>query len=231
MVQFGLLSGIGRGILVGVTTTTLDHAAVDESNADTAAKRVLLLKPRGFCAGVVRAVDIVKIALETFGAPIYARKEIVHNSYVVNDLAEKGAIFVNELDEVPEGKRVIYSAHGVSPAVRQRAKERGLKVVDATCPLVTKVHVEAIKFAKQGYSLVLVGHRDHEEVEGTQGEAPDVTQVVSTVREVANLVVPDPNRVAYLTQTTLSLDEARDMIQALKNKFPNIVGPHSQDIC
>ena len=212
-----------------VNTTTIDPIA--SSSADTAAKRVLLLKPRGFCAGVVRAVDIVKIALETFGAPIYVRKEIVHNSYVVNDLAEKGAIFVNELDEVPEGKRVIYSAHGVSPAVRQRAKERGLKVVDATCPLVTKVHVEAIKFAKQGYSLVLVGHRDHEEVEGTQGEAPNVTQVVSTIEEVEALVVPDPNMVAYLTQTTLSLDEAKYMIEALKKKFPKIVGPHAQDIC
>ncbi len=194
-------------------------------------KRVLLLKPRGFCAGVVRAVDIVKIALDTFGAPIYVRKEIVHNSYVVDDLRQKGAIFVNELDEVPEGKRVIYSAHGVSPAVRERAKERGLKVIDATCPLVTKVHVEAIKFAKQGHSLVLVGHRDHEEVEGTQGEAPDVTQVVSTVEEVDRLVVPDPERVAYLTQTTLSLDEAKYMIEALKKKFPKIVGPHAQDIC
>jgi len=214
-----------------VTTTTLDHAEINQSANQTKTKRVLLLKPRGFCAGVVRAIDIVQIALEAFGAPIYVRKEIVHNSYVVNDLAEKGAIFVNELDEVPEGARVIYSAHGVSPAVRERAKERGLKVIDATCPLVTKVHVEAIKFAKQGYSLVLIGHRDHDEIEGTQGEAPDVTQVVSTVQEVSDLVVPDPNRVAYLTQTTLSLDEARDMIQALKNKFPNIVGPHSQDIC
>jgi 4-hydroxy-3-methylbut-2-enyl diphosphate reductase len=135
------------------------------------------------------------------------------------------------LDEVPEGARVIYSAHGVSPAVRQHARERGLKVIDATCPLVTKVHVEAIKFAKQGYSLVLVGHRDHEEVEGTQGEAPDATQVVSTLAEVAALVVPDPDKVAYLTQTTLSLDEARYMIEALKQKFPNIVGPHAQDIC
>ncbi len=191
----------------------------------------MLLKPRGFCAGVVRAIDIVQIALDTFGAPIYVRKEIVHNSHVVNDLAKKGAIFVNELDEVPEGARVIYSAHGVSPAVRERAKERGLKVIDATCPLVTKVHVEAIKFAKQGYSLVLVGHRDHEEVEGTQGEAPTVTQVVSTVEEVAALVVPDPNKVAYLTQTTLSLDEARYMIEALKQKFPHIAGPHAQDIC
>src|ERR1700737_3994284 len=184
----------------------------------TEQKTVLLLKPRGFCAGVVRAIDIVRIALDSFGGAVYLGKEIVHNSYVGADLAKKGAIFVNELDEVPEGARVIYSAHGVSPAVRQHAKERGLKVVDATCPLVTKVHVEAIKFAKQGYSLVLVGHRDHEEVEGTQGEAPEVTQVVSTLEEVAALVVPDPNKVAYLTQTTLSLDEARYMIGALKKK-------------
>ncbi len=180
---------------------------------------------------MVRAIDIVQIALDTFGAPIYVRKEIVHNSYVVNDLAKKGAIFVKELDEVPEGARVIYSAHGVSPAVRADAVERGLKVIDATCPLVTKVHFEAIKFAKQGYSLVLVGHRDHEEVEGTQGEAPDVTQVVSTVEEVEALVVPDPDKVAYLTQTTLSLSEAGIMIDALKQKFPNIAGPKSQDIC
>jgi 4-hydroxy-3-methylbut-2-enyl diphosphate reductase len=214
-----------------VNATVIAPADIVTSSNGNATKRVLLLKPRGFCAGVVRAVDIVKIALETFGAPIYVRKEIVHNSYVVNDLAGKGAIFVNELDEVPTGARVIYSAHGVSPAVREDAKARGLKVVDATCPLVTKVHVEAIKFAKQGYSLVLVGHRDHEEVEGTQGEAPDVTQVVSTVEEVAALVVPDPDKVAYLTQTTLSLDEAKYMIEALKQKFPNIVGPHAQDIC
>ncbi|WP_370521342.1 4-hydroxy-3-methylbut-2-enyl diphosphate reductase [Edaphobacter sp. 12200R-103] len=213
------------------TTTTLDPVTTSEINSPRQTKRVLLLKPRGFCAGVVRAIDIVRIALEAFGAPIYVRKEIVHNSYVVNDLAKKGAIFVNELDEVPEGARVIYSAHGVSPAVRQRAKDRGLKVIDATCPLVTKVHVEAIKFAKQGYSLVLVGHRDHEEVEGTQGEAPEVTQVVSTVEEVEALIVPDPDKVAYLTQTTLSLDEAKYMIDALKKKFPNIVGPHAQDIC
>jgi 4-hydroxy-3-methylbut-2-enyl diphosphate reductase len=220
-----------KGILEDVSSPVA--APVDSGLLDSslAAKRILLLKPRGFCAGVVRAIDIVRIALETFGAPIYVRKEIVHNSYVVNDLAQKGAIFVNELDEVPEGQRVIYSAHGVSPAVRARAKERGLKVVDATCPLVTKVHVEAIKFAKQGYSLILVGHRDHEEVEGTQGEAPDVTQVVSTAEEVESLVVPDPNKVAYLTQTTLSLDEAATMIDALKKRFPNIVGPHAQDIC
>jgi 4-hydroxy-3-methylbut-2-enyl diphosphate reductase len=197
----------------------------------TGQKRVLLLKPRGFCAGVVRAIDIVKIALDTFGAPIYVRREIVHNRFVVNELAEKGAIFVNEIEEVPAGQRVIYSAHGVSPAVREASKARGLKVIDATCPLVTKVHVEAVKFAKQGYSLVLVGHRDHDEIEGTLGEAPEATQVVSNVAEVEALVVPDPNRVAYLTQTTLSLDEARDIIHALKIKFPNIVGPHTQDIC
>jgi 4-hydroxy-3-methylbut-2-enyl diphosphate reductase len=204
---------------------------VQTADKPKSTKRLLLLKPRGFCAGVVRAVDVVKIALETFGAPIYVRKEIVHNSHVVNDLAQKGAIFVNDIDEVPAGMRVIYSAHGVSPAVREHSKQRGLKVIDATCPLVTKVHVEAVKFAKQGYSLVLIGHRDHDEIEGTLGEAPDVTQVVSSVEEVGTLVVPNPERVAYLTQTTLSLDEARDIIQALKDKFPNIVGPHSQDIC
>ncbi|MCL2660536.1 MAG: 4-hydroxy-3-methylbut-2-enyl diphosphate reductase [Acidobacteriaceae bacterium] len=207
-----------------MTTNAPDQAANE-------AKRVLLLKPRGFCAGVVRAIDIVQIALDTFGAPIYVRKEIVHNSYVVNDLAKQGAIFVNELDEVPNGARVIYSAHGVSPAVRDLAERRGLKVIDATCPLVTKVHIEAVKFARQGYSLVLVGHRDHEEVQGTQGEAPDVTHVVSTVQQVEALEVPDHNKIAYLTQTTLSLDEARSMIDALKKRFPNIAGPRAQDIC
>lgn len=195
------------------------------------AKTLLLLKPRGFCAGVVRAIDIVKIALDTFGPPIYVRKEIVHNRYVVNDLASKGAIFVDNVDEVPEGARLIYSAHGVSPEVREHSQQRKLRVIDATCPLVTKVHVEAIKFAKEGYSLILIGHRDHEEIEGTLGEAPDVTQVVSSPEEVESLVVPDPNRVAYLTQTTLSLDEAKDIIEALVKKFPNIQGPKSQDIC
>ena len=215
-----------------MTTTALDPTS---NHSQTAAspdhKRVLLLKPRGFCAGVVRAIDIVKIALETFGAPIYVRREIVHNRYVVNELAEKGAIFVHEIAEVPDGQRVLYSAHGVSPGVREMSKARNLKVIDATCPLVTKVHIEAVKFAKQGYSLVLIGHRDHDEIEGTLGEAPEVTQVVSNVAEVDALQVPDPDHVAYLTQTTLSLDEARDIIHALKLKFPNIVGPHSQDIC
>ncbi|HEY3926977.1 MAG TPA: 4-hydroxy-3-methylbut-2-enyl diphosphate reductase [Candidatus Koribacter sp.] len=194
-------------------------------------KTLLLLKPRGFCAGVVRAIDIVRIALEAFGAPIYVRKEIVHNRYVVDDLASKGAIFVDEIDEVPNGQRVIYSAHGVAPEVREASKKRGLRVIDATCPLVTKVHVEAIKFAKEGHSLVLIGHHDHDEVVGTLGEAPDVTYVISTPEEVETLNIPDPNRVAYLTQTTLSLDETVHVIAALKKKFPNIKGPHAQDIC
>jgi 4-hydroxy-3-methylbut-2-enyl diphosphate reductase len=195
------------------------------------AKTLLLLKPRGFCAGVVRAIDIVRIALEAFGPPIYVRKEIVHNKYVVEDLKGKGAIFVDDVDEVPNGERIIYSAHGVAPSVREASKLRALRVIDATCPLVTKVHVEAIRFAKDGYSLILIGHLNHDEIVGTLGEAPEVTQVVNNPEQVAGLVVPDPDRVAYLTQTTLSLDEAKDTIEALKAKFPNICGPHAQDIC
>jgi 4-hydroxy-3-methylbut-2-enyl diphosphate reductase len=194
-------------------------------------KNLLLLKPRGFCAGVVRAIDIVRIALETFGAPIYVRKEIVHNRFVVEELQQKGAIFVDSVEEVPAGERVIYSAHGVSPEVRDASKQRKLRVIDATCPLVTKVHVEAVKFAKEGYSLILIGHRDHDEVIGTLGEAPTVTQVVGSVEEVDNIHVPDPEHVAYLTQTTLSLDETRGIISALKAKFPKIKGPAAQDIC
>ncbi len=194
-------------------------------------KTVLLLKPRGFCAGVVRAIDIVRIALEAFGPPIYVRKEIVHNRFVVEELQGKGAIFVDSVDEVPNGERVIYSAHGVSPEVRDASKNRGLRVIDATCPLVTKVHVEAVKFAKEGYSLILIGHRDHDEVIGTLGEAPLVTQVVGSPQEVESLILPDPTRVAYLTQTTLSLDETRDIIAALRKRFPHIKGPAAQDIC
>src|SRR4029077_14049692 len=194
-------------------------------------KTLQLLKPRGFCAGVVRAIDIVRIALEAFGPPIYVRKEIVHNRFVVEDLQEKGAIFVDSVEEVPEGERVIYSAHGVSPEVREASQHRKLRVIDATCPLVTKVHVEAVKFAKEGYSLILIGHRDHDEVIGTLGEAPIVTQVVGSPDQVASLTVANPGRVAYLTQTTLSLDETKDIIAALRNKFPNIKGPAAQDIC
>ena len=191
----------------------------------------MLLKPRGFCAGVVRAIDVVRIALEAFGPPIYVRKEIVHNSFVVEELRGKGAIFVDSEDEVPNGERIIYSAHGVSPEVREHSERRGLRVIDATCPLVTKVHVEAVKFAKEGYSLILIGHKDHDEVIGTLGEAPLVTQVVGSPEQVASLSVPDPGRVAYLTQTTLSLDETKDIIAALKKKFPAIKGPAAQDIC
>jgi 4-hydroxy-3-methylbut-2-enyl diphosphate reductase len=194
-------------------------------------KTLLLLKPRGFCAGVVRAIDIVRIALEAFGAPIYVRKEIVHNRYVVDELSAKGAIFVDSVQEVPTGERVIYSAHGVAPEVRDASKLRELRVIDATCPLVTKVHVEAVKFAREGFSLILIGHHDHDEVIGTLGEAPEVTQVVDSPEDVENLNVPDPDRVAYLTQTTLSLDETKHVIEALRKKFPNIQGPHAQDIC
>jgi len=194
-------------------------------------KTLLLLKPRGFCAGVVRAIDIVRIALETFGPPIYVRKEIVHNRYVVEELSAKGAIFVDNVEEVPNGERVIYSAHGVSPEVREASEHRELRVIDATCPLVTKVHVEAVKYASEGYTIILIGHRDHDEVIGTLGEAPRVTQVVGNPEEVESLVVPDPNRIAYITQTTLSLDETKDIIAALRSKFPNIEGPHAQDIC
>jgi len=194
-------------------------------------KTLLLLKPRGFCAGVVRAIDIVRIALEAFGPPIYVRKEIVHNRFVVEELQGKGAIFVDSVEEVPNGERVIYSAHGVSPEVREASAHRKLRVIDATCPLVTKVHVEAVKFAKEGYSLILIGHRDHDEVIGTLGEAPMVTQVVGNPEQVQSLTVADPDRVAYLTQTTLSLDETKDIIAALRKKFPNIKGPAAQDIC
>lgn len=194
-------------------------------------KRVILLRPRGFCAGVVRAIDVVKIALDLYGSPIYVRKEIVHNRHVVNELRDQGAIFVDELHQVPEGSRVIFSAHGVSPAVRQQAKERSLKVVDATCPLVTKVHIEAVRFARQNSTILLIGHRDHEEIDGTFGEAPKNTIIVETEADAEAVQVPDPERVTFLTQTTLSLDETGGIIEILKRRFPRISGPKSQDIC
>lgn len=194
-------------------------------------KKVILLRPRGFCAGVVRAIDVVKIALSAYGAPIYVRKEIVHNRHVVEELRAAGAIFVEELTEVPEGERAIFSAHGVAPSVRDEAKARRLRVIDATCPLVTKVHLEAKKFAKQGYTIVLIGHKDHDEVIGTLGEAPEATALVSTVEDVDSLVIKDPERVGFITQTTLSLDETRDIVARLKERFPKIEGPAAQDIC
>ncbi|MGQ9919217.1 MAG: 4-hydroxy-3-methylbut-2-enyl diphosphate reductase [Bryobacteraceae bacterium] len=197
----------------------------------SAGKKVLLLRPRGFCAGVVRAIDIVKIALELYGAPIYVRREIVHNRHVVDELRALGAVFVSELDGVPAGARVIFSAHGVSPAVRQAAAERNLRVIDATCPLVTKVHLEAVRFTRDGYTILLIGHRDHEEIEGTFGEAPENTIIIESEEEAEQAVVPDPGKVCYLTQTTLSLDETRGIIEILERRFPKIVGPKSQDIC
>jgi len=194
-------------------------------------KRVVLLKPRGFCAGVVRAIDVVRLALERCGPPIYVRKEIVHNRHVVEELRRAGAVFVEELKEVPAGARVIFSAHGVAPSVRDEAERRGLEVIDATCPLVTKVHLEAIRFARQGYTIVLIGHRDHDEVIGTLGEAPQSTVVVNSLEEVDRLEPLDPQRVCYLTQTTLSLDDTRDIVARLKERFPAIRGPGAQDIC
>jgi 4-hydroxy-3-methylbut-2-enyl diphosphate reductase len=196
-----------------------------------ATKKVILLTPRGFCAGVVRAIDVVKIALDAYGAPIYVRKEIVHNKHVVDELRAAGAIFVEELSEVPEGARVIFSAHGVSPAVRTDAAQRRLHVIDATCPLVTKVHLEAVKFARQGYTIILIGHKDHDEVIGTLGEAPESTILVETEEDVDRLQVPNPDRVAFITQTTLSLDETKGIVARLKERFPNVHGPAAQDIC
>jgi 4-hydroxy-3-methylbut-2-en-1-yl diphosphate reductase len=200
-------------------------------SAEIPAKRVILLTPRGFCAGVVRAIDVVKIALDLYRPPLYVRKEIVHNSHVVEELRDAGAVFVEELSDVPEGARVIFSAHGVSPAVRREARERNLRVIDATCPLVTKVHLEALRFARDGHTILLIGHRDHDEVIGTMGEAPGRTILIETEQEAETVQVPDPNRVCYLTQTTLSLDETEGIVQILKRRFPAIQGPPGQDIC
>jgi 4-hydroxy-3-methylbut-2-en-1-yl diphosphate reductase len=192
---------------------------------------ILLAGPRGFCAGVERAIDIVEVALSVCPPPVYVRREIVHNRLVVETLRQKGAIFVDELDEVPDDTTVIFSAHGISPAVREEARRRGLRVIDATCPLVTKVHLEAIRYAREGYSIVLIGHEDHDEVIGTLGEAPERIIVVDSVEEVERLRLPDPEKVAYLTQTTLSVDDTRDVIEALRRHFPKIVGPSRDDIC
>ncbi len=194
-------------------------------------KKVVLAAPRGFCAGVVRAIEIVNTVLQLFPPPIYVRKEIVHNRFVVERLKQRGVIFVNEIDEVPDGATVIFSAHGVSPAVREMAQRKNLRVIDATCPLVTKVHLEAIRFAQEGYSIILIGHEGHEEVEGTIGEAPHCTYLVQSVEDVERLQVPNPEKVAYLTQTTLSVDDTAEIVAALKRKFPKIVGPRTDDIC
>jgi 4-hydroxy-3-methylbut-2-enyl diphosphate reductase len=197
-----------------------------------AVEKLLLAAPRGYCAGVDRAVQTVERALELHGAPVYVRKEIVHNKHVVEQLRERGAIFVDELvDDIPAGAVTVFSAHGVSPAVHADAEARGLHTIDATCPLVTKVHREVLKFAAEGYTIVLIGHAGHEEVEGTMGEAPECTVLVETEADVDVLVVADPDRVAYVSQTTLSVDETRAIITRLRERFPNITGPRTDDIC
>jgi 4-hydroxy-3-methylbut-2-enyl diphosphate reductase len=196
-----------------------------------APKRVLLAAPRGYCAGVDRAVQAVEEALEMYGPPVYVRKEIVHNKHVVQELAKRGAIFVEEETEVPEGALVVFSAHGVSPAVHENAASRNLQTIDATCPLVTKVHVSARKFAEQGYSIILIGHEGHEEVEGTTGEAPEAITLVQTIEDVDALEVSDPDHVAFITQTTLSVDETAEIIARLRQRFPKIVSSKSDDIC
>jgi 4-hydroxy-3-methylbut-2-enyl diphosphate reductase len=200
-------------------------------SANPEAIEILLAKPRGFCAGVDRAIAIVEKALETYGAPIYVRHEIVHNKFVVDDLRSKGAIFVEELAEVPAGNTVIFSAHGVSLAVRQEADARGLRIFDATCPLVTKVHVEVAKMREQGREVVMIGHAGHPEAEGTMGQSDDGMYLVETVEDVNALQVRDPARLAYVTQTTLSMDDASRIVSALKERFPGIVGPKKDDIC
>ena len=193
--------------------------------------KILLASPRGFCAGVHMAIDSLDLAIETFGSPVYVYHEIVHNKYVVDSFVEKGAVFVDELSEVPGGSNLLFSAHGVSPEIRQLARDRQLFAIDATCPLVTKVHLEAIRFAKQGKTIVLIGHEGHDEVVGTMGEAPHAIKLVENVEDVDRLQVDDENQLAYLTQTTLSVDDANRIIDRLKQRFPAIQGPPKEDIC
>jgi 4-hydroxy-3-methylbut-2-enyl diphosphate reductase len=204
---------------------------MDFTTASHGQGEILLAQPRGFCAGVDRAITIVEQALLKFGAPIYVRHEIVHNAYVVNNLKQRGAVFVDELIDVPKGGTVIFSAHGVSPAVRKEAEDRGLRIFDATCPLVTKVHVEVTKMRKEGLQIIMIGHKGHPEVEGTMGQAPEGMQLVETVDDVECLPMDASTPVAYVTQTTLSVDETKEIVEALKKKFPNIQQPKKQDIC
>src|SRR5215212_5020117 len=198
---------------------------------DAPAMKIILANPRGFCAGVNMAIESLERALEFFGAPLYVYHEIVHNKYVVERFLRRGTVFVESLDEVPEGSPLLYSAHGVSPQVREQARQRRLRAIDATCPLVTKVHLEAVKYAQEGYTIILIGHEGHDEVIGTMGEAPDRMILVETAADVERLQVPDPNRVAYLTQTTLSVDDANRIIERLKLRFSYITAPPKDDIC
>ncbi|MBE7323896.1 4-hydroxy-3-methylbut-2-enyl diphosphate reductase [Nocardioides sp. Y6] len=210
---------------------SIDLGTPSVLSPEEADKAVLLAAPRGYCAGVDRAVITVEKALDLYGAPVYVRKEIVHNKHVVSTLQERGAIFVEELDEVPPGATVVFSAHGVSPAVHAEAAERSLKTIDATCPLVTKVHHEAKRFAADDYDILLIGHAGHEEVEGTAGEAPDHIQLVESPADVPNIVVRDPAKVAWLSQTTLSVDETMATVAAIRERFPLLLDPPSDDIC
>jgi 4-hydroxy-3-methylbut-2-enyl diphosphate reductase len=205
--------------------------SVDLGMPDASDKGVRLAAPRGYCAGVDRAVITVEKALDLYGAPVYVRKQIVHNKHVVSDLESRGAVFVEELDEVPPGATVVFSAHGVSPTVHEEARERGLKTIDATCPLVTKVHHEAKRFAGDDYDILLIGHEGHEEVEGTSGEAPEHIQLVQGPADVASIVVRDPAKVAWLSQTTLSVDETMATVDAVRRRFPELLDPPSDDIC
>lgn len=194
-------------------------------------EKIILAKPRGFCAGVERAIEIVEQALQHVEGPIYVRKEIVHNPHVVTSLRARGAVFVEELDEVPQGRLAIFSAHGVAPAVHQQAAQRRLRVIDATCPLVTKVHVEAKRYAREGYAILLVGHEGHDEVIGTMGEAPPAIRLIQTVQDAEGVQVPDPQKVAAITQTTLSMDDTKAIIEVLRRRFPKLVAPSKEDIC
>ena len=194
-------------------------------------EKLLVAGLRGFCAGVVRAIDVVEKALEVCDGPVYVRKEIIHNRYVVDELRSKGAHFVEEVHDVPDGAWLVYSAHGVPPEVREKARRKRLRTIDATCPLVTKVHLEAIQYARQKYTIILIGHEDHEETVGTLGEAPDSIRLVGTKEEAETVEVPNPDRVAYLTQTTLSLDDTREIVEILKRRFPRLARPAKDDIC
>ena len=199
--------------------------------AGVGVEKLLVAGLRGFCAGVVRAIDVVERALEVCDGPVYVRKEIIHNRYVVDELRGKGAIFVEEVDEVPDSSWLIYSAHGVSPTVRDAAREKKLRTIDATCPLVTKVHLEAIHYARKNYTIILIGHEEHDETIGTLGEAPGAIRLVGTRQEAEEVEVPDPEKVAYLTQTTLSLDDTHEIVEVLRRRFPKMVNPAKGDIC
>jgi 4-hydroxy-3-methylbut-2-enyl diphosphate reductase len=228
-----ILDAPGHGVGAARAARALKSLAevLGEWAANVHPRELLLAAPRASCAGVERAIEVVERALDRYGPPVYMRKQIVHNRHVVSELERRGAICVDQLDEVPDGATVVFSAHGVSPQVREQARRKSLNVVDATCPLVSKVHGEARRFARDGYSIVLIGHEGHEEIEGTAGEAPEWISVIATADEVEALELEDPQRVAYLTQTTLAVDETSGVVERLRERFPEIVGPRSDDIC